>query len=88
MGMQDLMTKQEQAHTWLYKFHIIPSYEGKPRRASFKEYADHVLNPFGLEEAPGEAKFYIILDMFFNCLNLRNTTEHTTKRKLLLKPHY
>lgn len=88
MGMQDLMTKQEQAHMWLYKFHIIPNYEGKPRRASFKENADHVLNPFGLEEAPCEAKFYIILDMFFNCLNLRSTTEHTTKRKLLLKPYY
>ena len=48
----------------------------------------NVLNSFGPEETAGTAKFCIMVDKFFDCLNVRNTTEHITKRKPFLKSYY
>ena len=52
------------------------------------ETVGNVLNSFGPEETAGTAKFCIMVDKFFDCLNVRNTTEHITKRKPFLKPYY
>ena len=45
-----------------------------------------VLNEFGPPEANGTAKF-CLLDKFFDCLNVRNTKEHSIKRKPFLNPY-
>ena len=39
------------------------------------------LNNFGPPGTAGTTKFCIMMDKFFDCLNVRNTTECTTKRK-------
>ena len=52
------------------------------------ETVGNVLNSSGPEETTGTAKFCIMVDKFFDCLNVRNTTEHSTKRKQFLKPYY
>ena len=46
-----------------------------------------VLNEFGPPEANGTAKFCLMMDTFFDCLNVRNTKEHSIKRKPFLKPY-
>ena len=51
------------------------------------ETVGNVLNNFGPEEAAGTGKFCLMMDKFFNCLNVRNTKEHITKRKPFLKPY-
>ena len=45
------------------------------------ETVGNVLNNFGPEEAAGTGKFCLMMDKFFDCLNVRNTKEHITKRK-------
>ena len=52
-----------------------------------RETVGNVLNSFDSEETAGTATFCIMLDKFFDCLNVRNTTEHITERKPLLKPY-
>ena len=51
------------------------------------ETVSNVLNKFGPEEASGTGKFYLMMDKFFDCLNVRDTKEHITMRKPFLKPH-
>ena len=51
------------------------------------ETVGNVLNNFGPEEAEGTGQFCIIMDKFFDCLNVRNTKEHIIKRKPFLKPY-
>ena len=51
------------------------------------ETVGNVLNNFGPEEAAGIGKFCLMMDKFFDSLNLRNTKEHITKRKPFLKPY-
>ena len=45
------------------------------------ETIDNVLNNFGPEEAEGTRQFYIMMDTFFDCLNVPNTEKHIIKRK-------
>ena len=45
------------------------------------ETVDNVLNNFGPEEAEGTRQFYIMMDTFFDCLNVPNTEKHIIKRK-------
>ena len=52
------------------------------------ETVGNVLNSFGPEETAGTAKFCIMVDKYFDCLNVRNTTEQITKRKPFLKSYY
>ena len=52
-----------------------------------RETVGNVLNNFGPEEAAGTGKFCLMMDKFFDCLNVRNTKEHITKRKPFLKPY-
>ena len=52
------------------------------------ETVGNVLNSFGPEETADTVNFLIIVDKMFDCLNVRNTTEHITKRKPLLKPYF
>ena len=40
-----------------------------------------VLNSFGPADAEGTAKFCLMMDTFFDCLNVINTTEHKFKKK-------
>lgn len=40
------------------------------------ETVGNVLNEFGPEETAGTAKFCLMMDKFFDCLNVRNRTEH------------
>ena len=40
-----------------------------------------VLQNYGGPECQQTAKFCMMMDHFFDCLNVRNTTEHTLKRK-------
>ena len=51
------------------------------------ETVGNVLNNFGPEEAAGIGKFCLMMDKFFDSLNLKNTKEHITKRKPFLKPY-
>ena len=51
------------------------------------ETVGKVLNSFGPPEAAGTAQFCIMMDKFFDCLNVKNTVEHTLKRKPFLKPY-
>ena len=47
------------------------------------EIVGNVLNFLVPEETAGTAKFCSIVDKFFDCSNVRNTTEHITKTILL-----
>ena len=47
------------------------------------ETVGNVLNNFGPEEAEGTEQFCIMIDKFFDCLNVRNTKEH-----ILLKENH
>ena len=58
------------------------------------ETVGNVLNQFGHShkkngppEATGTANFCLMMDKFFDCLNVRNTVEHKHKRKPFLKPY-
>ena len=61
---------------------------GKLAAQGLSEAVGNVLNSFGPEETADTAKLCIMVDKFFDCLNVRNTTEHVTKRKPFLKPYY
>ena len=78
----------EKAHKWPYKCHTILSYEGKPCSTSFNWNSWQCVKPFDPEETAGTAKFWITVDKYFDCLNVRNATEHITEIKPFLKPHY
>ena len=45
------------------------------------------LKSFGPQEAAGTALYCEMFDKFFDCLNVRNCTEHITKQKPFLKPY-
>ena len=45
------------------------------------------LKSFGPQEAAGTALYCEMFDKFFDCLNLRNCTEHITKQKPFFKPY-
>ena len=47
----------------------------------------NVLAQFEPPEATGTANFCLMMDKFFDCLNVRNTVEHQFKRKPFLKPY-
>ena len=47
------------------------------------ETVGNVLNNFGPEEAEGTGQFCIMMDKFFDCLNVRNTKGH-----ILLKENH
>ena len=51
------------------------------------EQVGNVLNNFFPEDAQGTGEFCLMMDKFFDCLNVRNTQEHITKRKPFLKPY-
>ena len=51
------------------------------------ETVGNVLNNFCPEEAAGTGKFCLMMDKFFDCLNVRKAKEHITKRKPFLKPY-
>ena len=44
------------------------------------------LTTFGPEEARETAKFCYMMDKIFDCLNIRNKTEHIVKKKASLRP--
>ena len=44
----------------------------------------HALHNFGPPEAAATAKFCLMFDKFFDCLNVKNTDEATTKLKPFL----
>jgi hypothetical protein len=46
-----------------------------------------VLKAFGPPEAAGTAKLCEMVDVFFDCLNVRSRTEHIRKRKPFLAPY-
>ena len=46
-----------------------------------------VIQKFGPSSAAGTAKFCEIADLFFDCLNVRNTKEASVKLKPFLKPY-
>ena len=47
----------------------------------------NLLNEFGPPEAAGIAKFCLMLESFFDCLNVRNKKEQKLKRKSNLRPY-
>ena len=47
----------------------------------------NVLLEFGPSDAAETAKFCTLMDLFFDCTNVRNTKEHVHKRKPFLKPY-
>ena len=46
-----------------------------------------VLKEFGPPEAAETAKLCEMMDAFFDCLNVRSTTEYQKKRKPFLAPY-
>ena len=51
------------------------------------ETVGNVLNHFGPPEAAGTAEFCLMMDTFFDCLNIRNIKEHELKKKPNLRPY-
>ena len=51
------------------------------------ETVGNVLNSFGPQEAEKTGQFCIMMDKFFDCLNVWNAKEHIIKRKPILKPY-
>ena len=51
------------------------------------ETMGNVLKEFGPPEAAATAQFCKMMDQFFDCTNVRNTKEHTSKRKPFLRPY-
>ena len=51
------------------------------------ETVNSVLNSFGPAEAESTANFCLMMDKLFDCLNVKNTVEHTLKNKPFLKPY-
>ena len=51
------------------------------------ETVGDVLNHFGPPEAAGTAEFCLMIDKFFDCLNVRSTKEHVLKKKPNLRPY-
>ncbi|XP_047135769.1 uncharacterized protein LOC124812779 [Hydra vulgaris] len=51
------------------------------------ETVGSVLANFGPPEAAGTSTFCIMMDKFFDCLNVRNTFDHRLKKKPFLKPY-
>ena len=51
------------------------------------ETVGNVLNNFGPEGVTEIGKSCLMMDKFFDCLNVRNTNEHISKRKPFLKPY-
>ena len=49
------------------------------------ETVGSVLNSFGPADAVGTAKFCLMMDKFFDCLNVKNTMEYKVKQKPFLK---
>ena len=47
----------------------------------------NILKEFGPPEASGTAEFCVLMDTFFDCLNVRNKEEYKIKRKPNLKPY-
>ena len=47
----------------------------------------NVLKQFMQPEAEGTANFCLMMDKFFDCLNVRNKKEHEQKKKPFLKPY-
>lgn len=60
-----------------------------PRLAAqvLSETVGNVINEFGPPEAAGSAQFCIMMDKFFDCLNVKNTVDHELKRKPFLRPY-
>ena len=51
------------------------------------ETVGQVLNSFGPADAVGTAQFCLMMDKFFDCLNVKNTVQHKLKQKTFLKPY-
>ena len=51
------------------------------------ETVSTVMNTFGSPDMTATAKFLLMMDKFFDCLNVRNTREHTHKNKSFLCPY-
>ena len=51
------------------------------------ETVGNILNTFGPQEAERTGQFCIMMDKFFDCLNVWNAKEHIIKRKPILKPY-
>ena len=51
------------------------------------ETVGSVLNSFGPADAVGTAKFCLMRDNVFDCLNVKNTMEYKDKQKSFLKPY-
>ena len=47
----------------------------------------NLLNEFGQPEAAGTGKFCLMMDSFFDCLNVGNKEEQKPKRKSNLRPY-
>ena len=47
----------------------------------------NVLNEFGPPETAGTAKLCLMMDSFFDCLNVRNKEEQKLKRKSNIRPY-
>ena len=50
-------------------------------------FSESVSKPTGGSEIDGKAKFILMLDKFFDCLNVTNFTNKTRHRKLFLHPY-
>ena len=50
------------------------------------ETVENVLKQFGPPEADGTAEFCLMMDRFFDCLNVKSSVEHITNRKAFIKP--
>ena len=68
---------------------LTPYFVKRVRLAAqvLSETIANVLKHFGPPEAAGTAKLGIMMDKFFDCVNVKNTVEHTLKKKPFLKPY-
>ena len=72
-------------HHRTYSTNTIFSHECKT--CSTSSSVSIALKSFGPQEAAGTALYCEMFDKFFDCLNVRNCTDHITKQKPFLKPY-
>ena len=53
----------------------------------FSKAAGKVIEHFGPPEALEISKFCVMIDKFFDCINVSNTHEYKTRKKKFLKPY-
>ena len=79
-----LVTNLRNDHVYLTPYSIM---NVRIAAQVLSETVANVLFTTGPADTNATAKLCLMMDQFFNCLNVRNTEEHTVKLQIFLKPY-